>query len=106
MRPGREKFSRGRSGKPVYPLRPCVWDNPSAGASNSGRRLEARFGICYYQGVFFRKKDKPRERFYLFPGQGGRNYRRKQRLIMRWTLAVSLLAAAVLAAVLWWLARP
>ena len=26
-------------------------------------------------------KDKPRERFYLLPGQGGSNYRRKQQLI-------------------------
>jgi hypothetical protein len=56
--------------------------------------------------VFSRKKNKPRERFYLFPGQGGRNYRQKQRVIMRWTFAVSLLLASALAVVLWWLARP
>ena len=57
-------------------------------------------------GVFFSKNDKPRERFYLFPGQGGRNYRLKQRLIMRWTLAAALFCATTLAAVLWWLAQP
>jgi hypothetical protein len=56
--------------------------------------------------VFFRKNHKPRERFYLFPGQGGRNYRRKQRRIMRWTLAVSLLLGTVLAVVLWLLSKP
>jgi len=56
--------------------------------------------------VFFRKKDKSRERFYLFPGQGGSNYRLKQQLIMRWTLAAAVLGAAAVAAILWWLARP
>jgi len=68
--------------------------------------LEARRGLCYFGGVFFRKNDKPRERFYLFPGQGGSNYRQKQRRIMRWTVAVSLLLAAALAAVLWLLSKP
>jgi len=56
--------------------------------------------------VFFSKNDKPRERFYLFPGQGGRNYRLKQRLIMRWTLATALVCATTLAVILWWLAQP
>jgi len=55
--------------------------------------------------VFGRKNDKPRERFYLFPGQGGRNYRIKQQRIMRWTLTVALIFGALLAAVMWWLAR-
>jgi hypothetical protein len=55
--------------------------------------------------VFFRKKDKPRERFYLLPGQGGRSFRRKQRFIMRWTLAVALVAGGTLAVVLWKLGR-
>ena len=36
--------------------------------------------------MFFRKKDKPRERFYLLPGQGGRNYYRKQRFILTWAI--------------------
>lgn len=56
--------------------------------------------------VFFGKKDKPRERFYLLPGQGGRNYRRKQRYILSWTVAVSLVAGGVLAFLLWWFSRP
>ena len=56
--------------------------------------------------MFFRKKNRPHERFYLFPGQGGKNYLRKQQIIMRWTVAAALLAAAVLAVVLWWLSRP
>lgn len=51
------------------------------------------------------KSKKPRERFYLLPGQGGRNYHRKQRVIMRWTIAVSLVFGLSLGAVMWWLAR-
>jgi hypothetical protein len=56
--------------------------------------------------VFFRKKDKPRERFYLLPGQGGKNFYRKQRYIMRWTVTVALAFGALLTAVMWWLAKP
>ena len=63
--------------------------------------------------MFGRKSKKSRERFYLLPGQGGENFHRKQRVIMRWTVAVALLFAAavvlfgaVLTAVMWWLSRP
>jgi hypothetical protein len=56
--------------------------------------------------VFFRKKDKPRERFYLLPGQGGSNYHRKQRFIMRWTIVAALICGLTAAAVMWWLSRP
>ena len=56
--------------------------------------------------MFFRKKNKPRERFYLLPGQGGRNYHRKQRRLLWWSVAVALLFGLVLAAVMWWLSRP
>ena len=69
-------------------------------------RLEAPTGICYKRGVFFRKKDKPRERFSLLPGQGGRNFHRKQRYIMRWTVSLALLFGTVLAVAMWWLAKP
>jgi hypothetical protein len=51
------------------------------------------------------KSKKPRERFYLLPGQGGKNYYRKQRFIMRWTVAVSLVFAISMGMVMWWLAR-
>jgi hypothetical protein len=56
--------------------------------------------------VFFRKKSKPRERFYLLPGQGGKNFHRKQRLILFWSVAVSLVCGAVLAGLMWWLSKP
>jgi hypothetical protein len=51
------------------------------------------------------KSKKPRERFYLLPGQGGKNYVRKQRVILGWTILVSLVLGAALAAVLWWIAN-
>ena len=62
--------------------------------------------VCYVAGVFFRRKNKPRERFYLLPGQGGRNYHRKQQLFRRWAVIVALICGAVMAAVMWWLSRP
>jgi Ni/Fe-hydrogenase subunit HybB-like protein len=55
--------------------------------------------------MLFRKKHKPRERFYLFPGQGGRSYREKQRRIMRWTISLALIFAATMAGVMWWLSH-
>jgi hypothetical protein len=55
-------------------------------------------------GVFF-KKDKPRERFYLFPGQGGRNYHRKQRRLLSWAIFVAVLAGAALSTALWWFSK-
>jgi hypothetical protein len=56
--------------------------------------------------VFFRKKNKPRERFYLLPGQGGRSYHRKQMRLLGWAVAVAILFGAVMAAAMWWLSRP
>lgn len=56
--------------------------------------------------MLFGKRKKPRERFYLLPGQGGRNYFRKQRYILRWTVAFSLVFGGGLAVVMWWMSRP
>ena len=56
--------------------------------------------------MFFRKKDKPRERFYLLPGQGGRNYFRKQRRLLGWAILVAVLFGTLLALVLLWMSRP
>jgi len=46
-------------------------------------------------------KDKERERFYLLPGMGGRNLRRKRRLILQWSIVAGLLVSAVLACLLY-----
>ena len=62
--------------------------------------------LCYPAPVFFLKKDKPRERFYLLPGQGGKNYHRKQQLFRRWAILVALIFGTLMSAVMWWLARP
>lgn len=55
--------------------------------------------------MLFGRKNKPRERFYLLPGQGGRMYRRKQQRIMRWTLLVAVVFGGVLAVALWLFSR-
>ena len=56
--------------------------------------------------MFLNKKKKPRERYYLLPGQGGRNYHRKQLRLIAWAVLVALIFGAVLAALMWWQSRP
>jgi hypothetical protein len=56
--------------------------------------------------VFFGKKDKPRERFYLFPGQGGRNYRAKQKVFIYWAVVVAVVFGVVLALIMWLNSKP
>jgi hypothetical protein len=51
-------------------------------------------------------KEKEKSRYYLLPGQGGRARRRKQWLIMKWSLFAALFVAGILAAVMYWLNRP
>jgi hypothetical protein len=55
--------------------------------------------------VFFRKKHRSHERYYLLPGQGGRNYYRKQQRFRRWAIAVGLFFGALLGAAMWLLSR-
>ena len=55
--------------------------------------------------MFGAKRNKEAERFYLLPGQGGQAYRRKQKFILKWAVAVGMLVAAVLGAVMYWLDR-
>ena len=52
--------------------------------------------------MFFNSKKK-HERYYLFPGMGGRSLRRKQRMFFIWSLVVALLTAGLLAAILYFL---
>lgn len=40
---------------------------------------------------------REQKRFYLLPGQGGRAYLRKQRLILRYSLLVGFLVSGLLA---------
>jgi hypothetical protein len=46
---------------------------------------------------------KPRERFYLLPGMGGRNLRRKRKLILKWSIAAGLFTSAVVGCLIYWL---
>jgi len=48
-----------------------------------------------------KKDNKDQKRFYLFPGQGGRAYYRKQWLILKASLIVGLLVSAILALALY-----
>ena len=51
--------------------------------------------------MFAAKKHKERERFYLLPGMGGRNLRRKRWRMLAWSIAVGLVISALLAGVLY-----
>jgi hypothetical protein len=46
-------------------------------------------------------KDKERERYYLLPGMGGRALRKKQHMMLKWSIAAGLLTSIVLASVLY-----
>jgi len=46
-------------------------------------------------------RDKERERFYLLPGQGGRNMRRKHKIILGWSIVAGILTSAILACLLY-----
>ena len=61
--------------------------------------------FCFNCLVRSRNKAKEQERFYLLPGQGGENYRRKQRQFILWSVVASLFFGAVLAGLMFWLAR-
>ena len=58
--------------------------------------------------MFGLKSTKPRERerFYLLPGQGGSNFYRKQKRIMRWTIFASVIFGLIVAGLMWWQAHP
>ena len=44
------------------------------------------------------KQVDDQKRFYLLPGQGGKLYWKKQKIILAWSLIAALLVAAALAA--------
>jgi hypothetical protein len=55
--------------------------------------------------IFRSEHNKERQRFYLLPGMGGRAYRRKQKFILKTSLAVGLIVALFVAAILYWINR-
>ncbi|HWH69529.1 MAG TPA: hypothetical protein VNT26_09105 [Candidatus Sulfotelmatobacter sp.] len=50
-------------------------------------------------------RDKERERYYLLPGMGGRNLRRKRKVMLQWSLIAGLFTSAALACVLYLLSH-
>ncbi|MEI9863009.1 MAG: hypothetical protein WDN00_00305 [Limisphaerales bacterium] len=56
--------------------------------------------------MFGSKRNKETERFYLLPGQGGEAFRRKQKVLIKWSIVVGLLMAAILGALMYWMNRP
>jgi len=54
--------------------------------------------------MFGFERNKERERFYLFPGQGGRAFRRKRRVFFWWAVVAGLFVSAILASALYWVA--
>ena len=54
---------------------------------------------------FSAKKNRPRERFYLLPGQSGRAYRRKQKVFFKYSLIVGLVAAALVGGLMFLIAK-
>jgi hypothetical protein len=55
---------------------------------------------------FRSKRDKDTKRFYLLPGQGGDAYRRKQTLILKWSVIAALAFSSALVALMYWFNRP
>jgi len=49
--------------------------------------------------------DKEKERFYLLPGMGGRNLRRKRIFILKWSIVAGLFTSIILAVVLYLISR-
>lgn len=52
-----------------------------------------------------RQRPEEKERFYLLPGQGGSSYRRKQRMIIKYSIIVGLIVSAIFATVMYFVYR-
>jgi hypothetical protein len=51
------------------------------------------------------QRDKEQERFYLLPGQGGKNMRRKRNMFLRWSVVAGMVVSTLLAGFLYWLGK-
>jgi hypothetical protein len=47
--------------------------------------------------MIWSKRNKEKERFYLFAGMGGRNLRRKNKIFLAWSLAAGLIVSILMA---------
>lgn len=51
------------------------------------------------------RRDREKDRFYLLPGMGGRARRRKEMVILRWSIAAGLVVSGVMACILYVISR-
>ena len=97
------------------PSRPAPWrsDPPRPGRTAAGPFTLGAAGVlraCSPSSrlsflTFKKKEEKPRQRFYLLPGMGGRLRRKKKLLILKWTLGAGLLFSGILAVLIYLLNR-
>src|SRR5271170_1656922 len=92
---------RQRSANNIFRIEKCNFCNRRGHKSSDHSVIAGKKSL-----MFWKKTNKEPERFYLFPGQGGRAYRRKQWFILTWSLAAAFVVAAVLVAILYLLNRP
>jgi hypothetical protein len=52
-----------------------------------------------------RPKKEP-ERYYLLPGQGGKEYRRKRFVMVTWSVVIALILSTVMTALFYYMNRP
>jgi len=52
-----------------------------------------------------RERSEEKERYYLLPGQGGSSYRRKQRMIVKYSIIVGLIVSAIFATAMYLIYR-
>jgi hypothetical protein len=52
-----------------------------------------------------RQRPEEKERYYLLPGQGGSNYRRKQKRIVKYAIVVGLIVSVIFATVMYFIYR-
>ena len=49
--------------------------------------------------------NREKKRFYLLPGMGGSNLRRKRKRILRWSIVAGVFTSVILACLLYWLSN-
>jgi hypothetical protein len=81
-----------------YPIAGLGWEmNQGCHPAASRRFRFLRFCMAWWT------KNKPKERFYLLPGMGGRALRRKHRFFLKWSIAAGLVVSALVAIGLYFL---
>jgi hypothetical protein len=51
------------------------------------------------------RRDKEKQRFYLLPGQGGKLYRKKQKIFILWSLAAAAIVSGIIAVIMYFTNR-